>query len=119
MMISLVGLAALPVVAGAGLGIHALGIGVEGQPLVLTSISGVLLALVMAGLTLCISVWVPRQTTCIFVSMGPRARLRRRLRPAPAPLDVPRALGAPGRRLRAARNLRLSSSLGILKVSQV
>jgi ABC-2 type transport system permease protein len=63
-------LAALPVVAGTALGIQALGLGVDGRPLLLASVSGVCLALVMAGLTLCISVWVPRQIHCIFVAMG-------------------------------------------------
>jgi ABC-2 type transport system permease protein len=63
-------LTALPVVAGCGLGIRALGLPVDAEPLILATLAGVLLALVMAGLTLCVSVWVPRQTHCIFLALA-------------------------------------------------
>jgi ABC-2 type transport system permease protein len=63
-------LTALPVVAGCGLGIRTLGLSVHAEPLILATLSGVLLALVIAALTLCVSVWVPRQTHCIFLAMA-------------------------------------------------
>jgi ABC-2 type transport system permease protein len=63
-------LTALPVLAGCALGIRALGLPVDAEPLLLATLAGVLLALVMGGLALCVSVWVSGQTHCIFFAMG-------------------------------------------------
>jgi ABC-2 type transport system permease protein len=63
-------LTAVPVVAGCGLGIRTLGLPVHAEPLILATLAGVLLSLVIASLTLCVSVWVLRQTQCIFAALA-------------------------------------------------
>jgi ABC-2 type transport system permease protein len=63
-------LSSIPVIVGCGLGIWALGIPLHLEPLILATSAGVLLALVMAALTLFASVWVPRQTHCILTVLG-------------------------------------------------
>jgi ABC-2 type transport system permease protein len=63
-------LTALPVLAGCALGIWTRGLPVHVEPLILATLAGVLLALVMASLTLCVSVWVLRQTQSIFVALA-------------------------------------------------
>jgi ABC-2 type transport system permease protein len=62
--------AALPVIVGCGLGIFALGLPIHPAPLVLATCSGTLLSLVIAGLALLVSVWVPRQTHCMVAALG-------------------------------------------------